>query len=94
MRLCADPPDLGREMDHELGLRRGEEAGDVSGFRQVVVASAGDERLDPVAAYAVDEMRTEEAAAPGDQHAHPPRVASGTDGSGKPQHSPNTERAP
>jgi len=76
------------------GAGRVEEALDVGGSRQVVIAAPRHERLDSVAAHAVDEVGTEEPAAPGDQRAHPPRVASGTDGFGKPQHSPNTERAP
>ena len=86
----ADSPDLRGEVDDELGPRRFEEARGVAGARQVIVASSCNERLQALPPHAFDEVRTEETAAPGDQHAHRPRVASGTDESRKPKHSPNT----
>ena len=60
----ADAADLRGEMDDELGLRVREEALDVAGARQVVVAAAGDERLEAVVAHALDEVRAEETRRP------------------------------
>src|SRR5262249_28226130 len=76
--IRADPTDLGREVDHELGPRRLEELRDVVRPRQVVVTPPRDERLAPAPAHTLDEMRPEDPSAPGYQRAHPPRVASGS----------------
>ena len=66
----ADAADLGCEVEDELRPGVGEEPLGVGLTRQVVVAAPGDERLDPVRLQPLDEMRAEEAASAGDEHAH------------------------
>ena len=63
----ADPAHFGGEVEDELGLRIVEQPGGVALVRQVVVGAAGDEGIVAARAEAVDEVRAEESAAPGDQ---------------------------
>ncbi len=76
----ADAPDLGREVEHELGLGVAEHPRGVVHRREVVVGAAGDDDLVAVGLEALDEVRSEESSAAGDEHAHRCRlqVASGT----------------
>ena len=65
----ADAPNLGREVEHELGLGIAEHAGGVVHRGEVVVGAAGDDDLVTVGLEALDEVRSEESSAAGDEGA-------------------------
>src|SRR5439155_25650770 len=65
-----DAADLGSQVEDELWRGILEEPGCVGLACQVVVPTAGDERLDALTAQPLDEMRAEEAAAAGDEDTH------------------------
>ena len=71
----ADPADLGRQVEDELGPRIGEEPLRALPRRQVVLVAARDERLLPALLQALDQMGADEPAASGDEDAHGHRLA-------------------
>ena len=66
----ADAADLGREMEHELGLRVPEQTLRVVPVRQVVVRASSDEGILAALSQAFDEMRPEEATSTSDDDPH------------------------
>ena len=66
----ADPADLCRQMEDELGPRLGEEPLRALPRRQVVLVAARDERLLPALLQTLDQMGADEPAASGDEDAH------------------------
>ena len=67
----ADSPDLGGEVEHELGIRIAEHPGGVVHRGEVVVGAACDDDVVAVGLEPLDEVRPEESSAAGDQRAHP-----------------------
>src|SRR5205814_4842941 len=65
-----DSADLGGEVEDELRPRLREQPLDLGGDGEVVLASPRDERVDPVRAQPLDEMRAEEAPAARDEDVH------------------------
>ena len=70
LAVGADAADLGGKVEDELGCGLVEEPGRVVHRRQVVVRTARDRDLVPVALEPLDEMRAEKASTTGDEHAH------------------------
>ena len=71
----ADPADLGRQVEDELGPRLGEEPLRALPRRQVVLVAARDERLLPALLQALDQMGADEPAASGDEDSARPQVS-------------------
>ena len=71
----ADATDLGREVEHELGLGVAEHPRRVVHRREVVVRAASDDDLVAVGLEALDEVGSEESAPAGDERPHRGRVS-------------------
>ncbi len=65
-----DPTDAGGQVDHQIGLEVGEQAGDLRPVAQVVVGAGGDEHVVGGSCHQAGLHRlAQEAVGPRDQHA-------------------------